>query len=139
MSDSIETTFNSDFNAIIRTVTAKITVADVKNVFDDSLHHAEFKKDMHVIWDIGKTDISTIEAHELIEIVNHIQSRADMRGSEYKIAIVAPTRLSYGISRMFEGYGYVLPQTIGILKNMDDAYHWISSSQVIELNQAGSS
>lgn len=125
---SIASMVNQKSNTIIRTVTGKLTVADIKQAFADSLSHPDFKTNMHVIWNLNQADVSNVSANQLIEVVEYIRSNSDVRGADYKIILVAPVDLSFGLSRMFEGYGNNLPESIHVLKNMDEAYRWIEDS-----------
>lgn len=60
-----------------------------------------------------------------LEIIKLIGKNTTLRGSNYKIAIVAQKNLTFGVARVLESYGYKLPQSIRVLKCMDDAYDWI--------------
>jgi len=122
---SIDTKVDQKSNTIIRTVTGKLTVADVKQAFAASLSHPDFKTNMHVIWDLNQADGSNLSTNQLIEVVEYIRNNSNVRGANYKIILVAPADLSFGLSRMFEGYGNNLPEPIHVLRNMDEAYRWI--------------
>ena len=95
--------------------------------FDESLLHPDFKANMHVIWDLSVADVGEVSADQLMEIVEYIRSNIDERGADYKIVLVAPVDLSFGISRMFESYGNDLPVSIHIHRNIDEAFNWIEN------------
>ena len=125
---SIDSRVNQKSNTIIRTVTGKLTVADIKQAFADSLSHPDFKTNMHVIWDFNQADGSKLSTEQLIEVVEYIRSNSDIRGADYKIILVAPVDLSFGLSRIFEGYGNNLPESIHVVRNITEAYRWIEDS-----------
>ena len=112
-------------NLIVRTVSGRLTTAEVLNAFNGSLNDKNFVKDMHVIWDVSKADVRQVSADAINTIVEHIKAHLNNRGSNYKIAIVAPEDLNFGISRMFATYGSDLPVSIGIHRDIDDAYRWL--------------
>ena len=116
---------DSEHNLIIRTVSGTLTSSDVLNVLNESLDDKDFVKDMHAIWDISNAEIHQITVDTMNTIVEHIKTHLNNRGSKYKIAIVAPEDLNFGISRMFATYGSDLPVSIGIHRDIDDAYRWL--------------
>jgi len=122
---SIESTVNQDLNTILRTVTGELVMSDLKQALTESTLHPDFKTNMHVIWDLTDADISKCSTAELIEAVEFIHSSSESRGDDYKIVIVAPEDLSFGISRMFEAFGNKLSISIHVLRSIDKAYQCI--------------
>lgn len=124
---SIDTKINPAVNTIVRTVKGGLTTDDVKQAFTESLSHPDFKINMDVIWDFSQADLSQSSAEKIMEVVDFIRENIDVRGGSYKIALVAPIDLSFGISRMVETYGSELPVSIHALRTMDEACKWISN------------
>lgn len=122
---SIDSQIDPELNVIIRIVTGEVAVSDVISAFDESLTRAEFKKDMNVIWNLNDAEVSDWKEEKYLEIIKLIGKNTTLRGSNYKIAIVAQKNLTFGVARVLESYGYKLPQSIRVLKCMDDAYDWI--------------
>ena len=121
----IDSQIEPELNVIVRIVTGEVAVSDVISAFDESLTRAEFKKDMNVIWNLNDAEVSDWKEEKYLEIIKLIGKNTTARGSNYKIAIVEQKNLTFGIARVLESYGYKLPQSIRVLKCMDDAYHWI--------------
>ena len=117
---------NTELNIIVRTVTGELASDDVSQAISESLLDPDFKENMHVIWDLTQADVNKISTEQLLYVVEYIRSKIDSRGANYKIAIVAEMDLSYGISKMFEGYGGDLPVSIHVYRNIDEAYQWIA-------------
>jgi len=122
---SIESTIKQDLNTILRTVTGELVLSDLKQALTESILHPDFKTNMHAIWDLTDADISKWSKTELIEAVEFIRSSSESRGDNYKIVIVAPEDLSFGISRMFEAFGDELPISIRVLRNIEEAYQYL--------------
>ena len=122
---SIESTVNQDLNTILRTVTGELVLPDLKQAFTESTLHPDFKTNMHVIWDLTNADLSKSSSTEIIGAIEFIRSSSENRGTDYKIVIVAPDDLSFGMSRMFEAFGNELPISIHVLRNINDAYQCI--------------
>jgi hypothetical protein len=57
---------------------------------------------------------------DLIEIRKKYPERGNA-----KIAIVASTDLSFGMSRMYEVFSGNLPQTIMVFRNLEEAEQWL--------------
>ncbi len=124
---AINNQIDSENNLIVRTILGELTMSDILDAINDSLADEEFSKDMHVIWNFNDADVSNQTTDDILEIIGHIKNSMDKRGSHYKIALVAPEDLSFGISRIFAGYGSELPLSIGVHRTIDDAYKWIKS------------
>jgi len=122
---SIDSQIDPELNVIVRIVTGEVAVSDVISAFYESLTRAEFKKDMNVIWNLNDAEVNDWKEEKFIEIIKLVGKNTTARGSNYKIAIVAQKILTFGVARMLESYGYKLPQSIRVLKCMDDAYDWI--------------
>ena len=116
-------------NLIVRTISGELTLPDILAAFNDSLTDEDFSKDMNVIWNFNDADISVGTTDEILEIIDYIKNSMDKRGSDYKIALVAPEELSFGLSRMFASYGSELPLSIGVHRSIDDAYGWIKTEK----------
>lgn len=114
-------------NTIIRTVTGGLTVSDIAHAFSESLSDPDFRKDMHVVWDLSEADVSQISSKQLVEAVEYIGAHTGSRGADYKIAIVASKDINFAVSRMFEGYGSSLPVSINVFRSREDALAWIAA------------
>lgn len=121
----IKNQIDSEHNLIIRTVSGTLTTPEILNAFNDSLDDKDFVKDMHVIWDISNAEMHQVTVDAMNTIVEHIKTHLNNRGSKYKIAIIAPEDLNFGLSRMFATYGSDLPVSIGIHRDINDAYRWL--------------
>jgi len=113
-------------NIIVRTAMGELSADDVKNAFDATLVHTDFRKEMDVIWNLEHADLSKLTKDDFMNVVKLLSEGSDQRGFNYKIAIVAPNDLTFGMSRMFEGYGAELPASIKVYRDIDSAYHWIN-------------
>ena len=121
----IKTQIIPDKNLMIRTASGTLTIPDVLNTINNVLTDENFIKDMHAIWDFSNATFHQGTTEEISKVIEHLKKSLNSRGSNYKIAIVAPEDLNYGISRIFAAYGSELPLPIGIYRTIDDAYHWL--------------
>jgi predicted amino acid dehydrogenase len=111
---AIDTDVNTETNTITRTVLGKLNTA--------------FIKGMNAIWDLTQADVSNISTHDIMDLIKHIQKGFDKRGTDFKVAIVAPGDLSYGVSKIFEGHGTELPVSIRVMRNRKEADVWINQA-----------
>jgi hypothetical protein len=125
---AIDTDVNTETNTITRTVLGKLNTADIKMVTNDTLFHPDFIKGMNAIWDLTQADVSNISTHDIMDLIKHIQKGFDKRGTDFKVAIVAPGDLSYGVSKIFEGHGTELPVSIRVMRNRKEADVWINQA-----------
>jgi hypothetical protein len=123
---AIDTDVNTETNTITRTVLGKLNIADIKRVMYDIQFHPDFQKGMHAIWDLSQADVSDISTHDIIDLIKHIEKTIDRRGTDFKVAIVAPGDLSYGVSKIFEGHGTELPVFIRVMRDRKEADAWIN-------------
>ena len=122
---SISNKISKEKNVIVRTVVGELIGADMTSAFNKSISHPDFKKNMHVIWDLTKADISEASIDQIMNVVRYIADNIDDRGEDYKIIVVAPIDISFGISRMFGSYGGQLPVSIHIVRILDEAFELI--------------
>ncbi|MFK5913156.1 MAG: hypothetical protein QM484_02180 [Woeseiaceae bacterium] len=123
----IESRIDESINTIIRTVSGKLSLIAIQDAFNSSLSMEEFKKDMHVIWDLREADATDLVTVDIPSIVNFMSINRDTRGTDYKIALVALKELVLGLSILFDSHKTDLPITIKAFTDMDDAFKWIKS------------
>ena len=123
----IETTIDVEKGLIIRKVIGKFLISDLEAAYAYSFEHPDYKPSMNALWDLHESDIAGVSSEELTEAVQLVQSVSDKRGSNFKVAFVAPDEVSYGITRMFEAYGNDLGFQMSSFRNMDDAKIWLET------------
>ena len=82
---------------------------------------------MNALWDLLEADIAEITSEELTEAVKLVQSVTEKRGGDFKVAFVAPDEVSYGITRMFEAYGYNLGFQMLSFRSTSEASSWLET------------
>ncbi len=123
----IETTIDVERDLIIRKVTGRFLIDDLEAAYAYTFEHPDYKPSMNALWDLLEADIAEVTSEELTQVVQLVQSVADHRGSDYKVAFVAPDEVSYGITRMFEAYANNLEFQMFSFRNMDDASSWLET------------
>ena len=124
----VKTVIDQKTDVIIRTVKGGFTFQDFKSAFHGMLTPPDFQKNMPVIWDFTKADLSKIFKQDLDQIANHIKSHTKNRGANYRVALVALRNLEYGVLRMFEATVYDLPFGIRVFRSFEEAKKWLIES-----------
>ena len=106
---SVKTVIDQKTGVIIRTVEGEFTLQDFRSAFDAILTHPDFQKNMPVIWDFTRADLSELFKQDLVRIAEHIKNHTKKRGANYRVALVASSDLGYGVLRMFDATLYDLP------------------------------
>jgi hypothetical protein len=82
---------------------------------------------MNVIWDLTKATLAQAKIKDMHQMINFIQYHIDRRGTGFKLAIAANGKLEFGLSRMYEVYGEILPFSIKAFYDMREALNWVTS------------
>jgi hypothetical protein len=123
----ITTTIDVERNLIIRKVTGKFVIDDLKAAYAYTFDHPDYTPSMPALWDLLDADIADVSSEVLREVVKLVQTVSEDRGSGYKVAFVAPDDISYGITSMFKAYGDNLSFRMSIFRNMDEATSWLET------------
>ena len=125
----VSSSYDASIQASIKAVSGKLSVAEIITAFDQTLQQPSFKKNTHAIWNLTCADIHHLSESDMLEVIAHMVASSKKRGAAYKVAIVAPSDVNFGLSRMFEAHGSQLPIAISIFRSMEHARQWISSTQ----------
>lgn len=125
---SIDSHINYSLNTIIRRVTGKLQLQDIKDEIEQSLSHPYFQKNMHVVWDMSVAEFDEVKKEEIMELVQFVTHQMNIRGDDFKVALVAPLNTSFNISEMFESYASELPISIRPFRNTEAALEWVKPS-----------
>jgi hypothetical protein len=58
------------------------------------------------------------------------------RGSDYKVAVVAPADVDFGVARMYEAHANELSVDLRVLRSTEEAWGWLSGrSEALDSKQ----
>lgn len=88
----------------------------------------ESEPTMNIVWDFSGADLSAIGASEIEDLAQKTKVMAHSR-EEGKTAIIAPTDISFGLSRMYQVFADMAEQiaSIGVFRSAPEAEEWIRS------------
>lgn len=124
---SVKTELDQKLNLITQTVTGDLVLQDFIKAFKTALDHPDFKKGMNVLWDLTNASLAKAEISDMHNMVMFIQFHIDKRGKDFKLAIVANSKLDFGLSRMYEAFSEVLPFSKKVFYDIKKAQKWINS------------
>lgn len=103
----------------------QISFEDVRNAID-SFYSGQ--PTLQVIWDLQNANTGGISSDEVDRIANLILKHGGIR-ERIKTALVAPSDVSYGLSRMLISVMEAkesLPARMGVFRTMEEAVRWLA-------------
>ena len=91
----------------------------------DMFQHPDFKPGAAAVWDLTEADLSSINSTQASANAREQERTRHERGSS-RVAIVVRDKFSYGMVRVYLGYGAVEHLDVEIFYSADEAYNWIS-------------
>ncbi len=102
-------------------------VEDFRRMNDELLADERFTPPMCMLVDHSELDVSALTAEEVQRIADGVNRIGSLFG-ESKVALVAPTALSYGLARMFEALAVEPDVLLGVFSTRANALAWLRSS-----------
>lgn len=120
---NIQKQVDSQKDLTVYTVLGKISAGQVRRVI---LKFYEDDVTMKVLWDLSKSDVSSITASEIQGVAFTSRKFASKRKGG-KTAIVASENLTFGLTRMYEllTNAQDLPFETQAFRTTEEAYHWL--------------
>jgi len=101
-----------------------ITQDEMNQVVDDIYDGSSPK---YIIHDVREMDVTKLKIEEIKTVSKKIRLKIATDDRTDKLAFIVRDRLSYGLTRMLEAYGFEFARfKIEIFYNMDDAINWIT-------------
>jgi hypothetical protein len=120
------TEFHPDRNLIVHRIHGEFTTKLFRATLNEELNHPEFRPAMNGLWDLTHADASKVTADDIQAMVRHMRQNIQRRGSGYRVAIVAPDDLAFGLSRMYETQTANLDREIRVVRDEATAEAWLA-------------
>ena len=117
--------YDAEKNILYGSYKGAFTVQQFEKQLREIVSTAEFPPDVPTIWDLSETDVSQFDwnfIQQLLEIRERFPARGDAL-----IAIVAPSDLTFGVSRMYTARGDSLPRQMQVFRTLPEAEAWLES------------
>ena len=124
---NVQIQIDSQYDLTTFTVVGKVAAEVVRNAIQKLY---EGNVTMNVLWDLSGSDLSSITSSEINGIAKTPRKYASMRTGG-KTAIVAPTDLTFGLTRMYGIMTEVqdLPFETQVFRTTEEAHQWLLETE----------
>ena len=109
------------------TATGELSFDEIRNAIT-SFYEGDYT--LKVLWDMRDATARAVSSKHVDQIENLLEKYRQQRSKGIKTAIVTPTDLDYGISRMLVSIAEIrekrFPVLMNVFRTMDEALNWIS-------------
>ena len=123
----VETRIDKDSNLITYEATGDITLDDMRVAFEEVLSHTDFVRGMNALC-IGKRSRLAISVADVQKFIQLLSKYGDMRGRDYKMAILVERNDDFGLSSLFEMGTHELPFEVRVFRKTAEANEWLGVS-----------
>jgi hypothetical protein len=96
-----------------------------KSIFEEKM----FTPGTNLLIDLRQTDSSPRSSEGLRRFADFAKSKLAGAGMRPKVAVVAPTDLSFGLARMYEAFADSIPWDFVMFRAVDAALAWLRAPQ----------
>jgi len=122
----VKSTIDPNSGVIVHAVSGDISPDDLLRALDGIVDHPLYQLGSDALWDFSGAVVSNFEGKVLRNLVRGVRERLATRGKGFKVALVAPRDIDYGLARMYEAYASELPILLSVFRSSGDAWDWLS-------------
>jgi len=121
--------FDSEKKLITMVVDGQISVCDLVAVYQDALGHEKFERDMNVIWDLSRINLTKVPVGDIRKIPLALNKFMPARGDNYKAALVTRNSLDFHMMRIYMSILKLVGSNfqIRLFQSKNDAWKWLDS------------
>lgn len=123
---SIERHIDPDSGRITLTASGPTRFEDLKVALKGVTEAPDFRPGADIIWDFRNVESEALTADQLREMVAFVAGIADVRGINYKVAIVVERNVDFGLARMYEVFADELPCELRVFRDLEEAVDWMA-------------
>lgn len=131
----VKSTIDPNTGVIVHRATEQLSMPDLLNALDRIGKHPLYQPGANALWNLSDVTLANAESRDLRELAGKVRQIIEGRGTGYKVAIVAPRDVDYGVARMYEAYASELPVDLRVLRNSEDAWEWLTGRSEPDLPQ----
>ena len=123
----IEKTVDNEHNLTIHKCSGNLTTKEMIDAINSFYNSSPTK---HTLWDFSNASMNNIPAEDVRKMFALVKNRGFARQGG-TTAVVTPTDLGYGLSRMFQIMSDTndFPFKMKVFRTLDEAKHWIFSEE----------
>ena len=129
--ENIEKNVDKNGQLTIYTAKGSISGEEVKNAIRGFYEHGPITR--NVLWDVSLAVLNDLSAEDVRQIAHVPRQSLELR-KDGKTAIVAPSDLAFGLSRMYQinSQPEPLPFEVKIFRDSEAAHNWLAGKTVQE-------
>lgn len=112
-------------NLIRCVVHGSLSPAELTSVFLTMIERADFKPGMNVLYDFTDGVTAELSSENMREHVKTVAAHQQQRGENYRVAILAPRDLDFGMFRVYQALADELPLHIRVVRTREEADAWL--------------
>jgi hypothetical protein len=121
---AVETTIDTEAGLITFKVTGELALDEIRQALEGAYAESTFRPDMNSLWEIKEGTIG-VTPTQLPDLIKLLESLAEKRGADYKVAIVVRGNLDFGLSTIFQMHSYTLPFEVKVYQSLTQAREWL--------------
>lgn len=116
-------------NRVFLSVTDSFRFPDFFGAWREILQHPDFQPNHTMIWDLSKMDASSLLDSDLRRIAEFMQGQTRVSGFTTSIALIAPTRATYGLASSYLTFLLEDQNNFSIFRSLASGEAWLQSRQ----------
>jgi hypothetical protein len=106
------------------TLVGDISDADLLSAYRSLFEDERFKPGMIEIADMREAQMEAVTSDGLYRLSAMVRRHLEGKCEKFKVAIIAPALLPYGISRAYEVISASSAENVRVFREIDTAYEW---------------
>lgn len=122
----IQLAYDPALDAMVITAMGAITVTDLKELVRRLTDHPDFRNNINQLMDISQGTLM-LSTQELKLVAHTFHAAEKLLGDHRKLAVVAPSDIDFGLSRMYESFFPAGPEVkIEVFRSLEKARDWLA-------------
>ena len=129
---SFELDINPSTGLISINIEGRITLNLIKEAMERVFKDPHFRRSADILWDVREAETATASTEEVMKLMELVESFREIRGENYRVAVVVGKESDFGMARMLEMYVDAMPFQMMVFRSMDQARRWIGQNTTRE-------
>jgi hypothetical protein len=109
----------------VSTLVGGISDADLLSAYRSLFEDERFKPGMIEIADMREAQMEAVTSDRLYRLSAMVHRHLEGKCEKFKVAIIAPALLPYGISRAYEVISASSAENVRVFREIDKAFEWV--------------
>lgn len=118
-------TIHDDLHLLICTWSGVITDAEMLDGYRKAYADRRWSPGFNEVTDLRRADLSAVTSDGLRSVQALVSESTTGFTGAFRTAVLAPTDLTFGLSRMYELMSADSPESVRVCRDIDDAAAWI--------------